>query len=59
MLRYISLRFLAMIPTLIIASALERKESRGLHYTLDYPDTLSDKRALDTVMVPPTFAGET
>ena len=35
---------------LIVRSALSRKESRGLHYTLDYPDMLPE--AVDTVLVP-------
>jgi L-aspartate oxidase len=54
----IELRNLVTVADLIIASALERKESRGLHYTLDYPETLSRSRVIDTVMVPPTFSGE-
>ncbi len=35
---------------LIVRSALHRKESRGLHYTLDYPDLRP--QAVDTVLVP-------
>ena len=35
---------------LIVQSALKRHESRSLHFTLDYPETLPEAR--DTVLVP-------
>ena len=46
----IELRNLLQTADLIVRSALHRKESRGLHYTLDYPDTLAE--AADTVLMP-------
>jgi L-aspartate oxidase len=46
----IELRNLVEVADLIVRSALLRHESRGLHYTLDYPDTLPV--AVDTVLVP-------
>ena len=46
----IELRNLVEVADLIIRSALSRHESRGLHYTLDYPDMLG--QAKDTVLVP-------
>lgn len=46
----IELRNLLQTAELIVRSALKRKESRGLHYTLDYPEMLPE--AHDTVLVP-------
>jgi L-aspartate oxidase len=46
----IELRNLHQCADLIVRSALKRHESRGLHFTLDYPAT--DAVARDTVLVP-------
>ena len=46
----IELRNLLQSADLIVRSALKRHESRGLHFTLDYPG--SDLVACDTVLVP-------
>jgi len=46
----IELRNLHQAADLIVRSALKRHESRGLHFTLDYPET--DLIASDTVLVP-------
>jgi L-aspartate oxidase len=46
----VELRNLLQSAELIVQSALRRHESRGLHFTLDYPRTLPE--AQDTVLVP-------
>lgn len=49
----IELRNLTMVSDLIIRCAMRRAESRGLHYTLDYPDEASD--LYDTILVPENY----
>jgi len=46
----LELRNLVEVASLIVKSALSRRESRGLHYSRDFPDTLP--RALPTVLSP-------
>ena len=46
----VELRNLLQSADLIVRSALKRHESRGLHCTLDYPETLPE--ACDTVLMP-------
>jgi|TARA_B110000977_G_scaffold61288_1_gene83209 L-aspartate oxidase len=49
----IELRNIAVVADLIIRSALSRHESRGLHYTLDYPETLASLDKVNTILTPP------
>ena len=46
----LELRNLVLSADLIVQSALSRHESRGLHYSKDYPDTLP--QALPTILTP-------
>ncbi|KQV36878.1 L-aspartate oxidase [Massilia sp. Root335] len=46
----LELRNLVEVAELIVRSALSRRESRGLHYSRDYPDTLP--KALPSVLTP-------
>jgi len=46
----LELRNLVDVASLIVESALCRRESRGLHYSQDYPETLP--KALPTVLAP-------
>lgn len=53
----IELRNLATIAELTIECALTRKESRGLHFTLDYPNEM--EFAGDTILTPNNFVSHT
>jgi L-aspartate oxidase len=55
----IELRNLSLVASLIIQSAQRRRESRGLHYTLDHPEADKNRTPQNTVLVPPNFAGGT
>jgi L-aspartate oxidase len=47
----LELRNLVDVASLIVSSALTRRESRGLHYSRDYPNTLP--KAIASVLTPP------
>ena len=50
----LELRNLAKVAELIVRCAMERKESRGLHFSLDYPEARPGSRGKDTILKPKT-----
>ena len=52
-LELLEVRNLAETALLVIEAALDRKESRGLHYTTDYPDRDDALFGRDTLIEKP------
>ncbi|UAA40068.1 L-aspartate oxidase [Paraneptunicella aestuarii] len=52
----LELRNLLTVAELIVRCAMERKESRGLHYNLDYPDQLAES---GPTVLSPTIVSKT
>ncbi len=52
----IELRNLVLVSEMIVRCALLRKESRGLHYTIDFP-ALNDNPE-DSILIPPDFLSQ-
>ena len=46
----LELRNIAVVAKLIVDCALKRKESRGLHYTIDYPGPARNELPSDTII---------
>ena len=59
----LELRNLVIVAELIVRCAQQRKESRGLHYTQDYPELDNSQPPQNTILTPekfnPTFALKT
>ena len=53
----LELRNLAQVADMIIRCAMQRHESRGLHYTLDYPN-MTDEYSPDTILVPDNYCAD-
>jgi len=54
----LELRNLAQVADIIIRCAMQRHESRGLHYTLDFPK-MADNYIPDTILVPDNYSPDT
>jgi L-aspartate oxidase len=46
----LELRNICTVAELIVACALKRKESRGLHYTIDYPNAAMNEAPSDSIL---------
>lgn len=51
----LELRNLGQVAQLMVSCALERKESRGLHFNQDHPDSAAE--AIDSVLIPTHYQG--